>query len=179
MRCDQEQLILQNVDILSESYFSPDIRARESQMKEITMCLLPITEASKPMNCWLHSKSGVGKTATACCILHKLNKEAGVRGLYLNCWENPTFFSVLEHIAMELRMLGAEKLSTSFKLTRLKRHLSNDRLIIVLDEIDQPPPEGKKRDSIQPFRASGGWPGMRLQLPIRLLRPGGESEVQA
>jgi Cdc6-like AAA superfamily ATPase len=43
-------------------------------------------------------------------------------------------------------MLGAEKLSTSFKLERLKRHLANERLVIVLDEIDQPPP--KERHSI-------------------------------
>jgi len=43
-------------------------------------------------------------------------------------------------------MLGAEKLSTSFKLERLKKHLSKERLVIVLDEIDQSPP--KERNAI-------------------------------
>lgn len=43
-------------------------------------------------------------------------------------------------------MLGAEKLSTSFKLERLKRHLSNERMVLVLDEIDQPVP--KERNAI-------------------------------
>jgi Cdc6-like AAA superfamily ATPase len=78
--------------------------------------------------------------------LQKLYDEAGIRGVYINCWENPTFFSVLDCIARELRMLGAEKLSTSFKLERIKRHLVKERLVIVLDEIDQPPP--KERHAI-------------------------------
>jgi len=43
-------------------------------------------------------------------------------------------------------MLGAEKLSTSFKLERLKKHISNERIILVLDEIDQSPP--KERNAI-------------------------------
>lgn len=142
----QEQPILLDADILSESYAPEEIHRRESQLKEIALCLRPILQSRKPMHTWLHGKPGTGKTATARFILRKLYHEAGVRGMYVNCWENPTFFSVLECIARELRMLGAEKLSTSFKLERLKRHLSNDPLVIVLDEIDQPPP--KERHSI-------------------------------
>jgi Cdc6-like AAA superfamily ATPase len=121
MRRDDERIILANPDILSESHVPPDIHGRESQLKEVSICLRPITEGGKPMNCWLHGKPGVGKTATACWTLRKLETEAGIKGVYVNCWENPTFFSVLESIARELRMLGAEKLSTSFKLERLRR----------------------------------------------------------
>ena len=145
MSSDAQQILL-DADIFSDSYLSPEIHARESHLKEIAIRLRPITEGRKPVNCWLHGKPGAGKTATARSILHRLYTEGGIRGIYVNCWENPTFFSVLECIARELRMLGAEKLSTSFKLERLKRHLAKERLVVVLDEIDQPPP--KERHSI-------------------------------
>jgi len=135
-----------NADVLSEIHPPDEIHSRESHLKEISVSLWPITQSRTPMNCWLHGKPGVGKTATALWILRKLEKEASVRTVYVNCWEDPTFFSVLDRIANELRMLGAERLSKSFKLERLKRHLSNERLVIVLDEIDQVPP--KERHAI-------------------------------
>lgn len=143
---NDERIILANPDILSENNLPPEIHTRDGQFKKIGMCLRPITEGRKPMNCWLYGKPGVGKTATARWTLRKLDKEAGIQGVYVNCWENPTFFSVLECIARELRILGAEKLGTSFKLARLKRHLSNQKIVLVLDEIDQPPP--KERNAI-------------------------------
>jgi cell division control protein 6 len=142
----EEHPILLDADILSESHIPEEALRRESHLKEIALCLRPITEGRKPIHTWLHGKPGTGKTVTARLILHKLNHEAGVKGMCVNCWENPTFFSVLECIARELRMLGAEKLSTSFKLERLKRHLSGECLVVFLDEIDQSPP--KERHSI-------------------------------
>jgi orc1/cdc6 family replication initiation protein len=144
--CDPEQPVLMDADILSEGHLSAYIHAREPHLNEITLCLKPIAEGRKPVNCWLHGRPGAGKTATAKYILRKLKDDAGINGIHVNCWENPTFFSVLERIALELRMLGADKLSTSFRLERIKRHISNERLVIVLDEIDQAPP--KERHAI-------------------------------
>ena len=146
MQWHNEPTILTDPEILSESYPAEEIHARQAQLKQIGTCLRPISEGEKPMNCWLHGKPGAGKTATTRWILKKLESEAGIRGIYVNCWENPTFFSALDCIARDLRMLGAEKLSTSFKLERLKKHLSKERLVIVLDEIDQSPP--KERNAI-------------------------------
>ncbi len=140
------QPILLDPDFFSESHIPEETLKRESHLKEIALCLRPITEGRKPIHTWLHGKPGTGKTVIARLILKKLHQEAGIKGIYVNCWENPTFFSVLERIAIELRMLGADKLSTSFKLERLKRHISRERLVIILDEINQPPP--KERHSI-------------------------------
>jgi len=145
MRAQELQIIL-DLDILGETYLCPDMHARETHINDMASCLDVAVQGGKPVHCWLHGKPGTGKTSTARSASRRLCKQAGVRGVYVNCWENPTFFSVLERIALELRMLGAEKLSTSFKLERLKRHVANQRLIIVLDEIDQPPP--KERNAI-------------------------------
>jgi len=135
-----------NPDVLSETHLPAEVHAREMKLKEIEICLMPLAESRKPINCWLYGKAGSGKTTTARWTLRELSEKAGIMGVYVNCWENPTFFSVLDCVARELRMLGAEKLSTSFKLERLKKHLSNQRLVLVLDEIDQPPP--KERNAI-------------------------------
>jgi len=146
MQWRDERNILLDPDILLETHLPQEINARVNHIKEIEDCLRPISEGRKPVNCWLHGRPGAGKTATARSILRKFEKEAGIRGVYVNCWENPTIFSVLECVARELRMLGAEKLSTSFKLERLKKHISKERIVIVLDEIDQSPP--KERNAI-------------------------------
>jgi orc1/cdc6 family replication initiation protein len=140
MQWNEEKIILANPDILSENHLPPEIHARDTQMQEIAMCLRPMVDNRKPMNCWLHGKPGVGKTATARWTMRKLENESGIQGVYVNCWENNSFFATLECISRELRILGAEKLSTSFKLERLKRQFSKERLVIVLDEIDQPAP---------------------------------------
>lgn len=138
--------IIIDQDVLSESYLLPEMRTRQPKLNEISLCLRPVTEGSEPVNCWIYGNSGVGKTATARMILHKLEDESGVRGVYINCWENPTFFSILDYIARELRMLGAEKLSTSYKLEKLKKHLNGQGIILILDEIDQCPP--RERNAI-------------------------------
>jgi len=143
---EESPSILAHPEVFDENHVPPEMHARDAQMREIGLCVRPITQGQKPMNCWLYGNPGVGKTATARWILRKLESEAGVTSVYVNCWENPTFFSVLEYVARRLRMLGADKLSTSFKLERLKQHVSREKMLVVLDEIDQPVP--KERNAI-------------------------------
>ena len=99
MQWKDDSAILANPDILSETHLPPEIHARESQLRETAICLRPLTGSGKPMNVWYHGRPGVGKTSTARWTLRKLDTEAGVSGVYVNCWEYPTFFSVLERIA--------------------------------------------------------------------------------
>lgn len=146
MRWNDEPSILSDPDILSETHVPPDIPGRDAQVNELTLALRPAAQQRKPVHCWLHGNPGVGKTSTARWLLRKLDIEAGVKGLYVNCWEYPTYFSVLDRIVRELRILGAERLTVSFKLERLERHLGNQPLIMILDEIDQPAP--KERNSL-------------------------------
>ena len=142
----QEAAILINAEVLCDRYIPDEIHARQDIIKEFLRYLYPLTEGRRPINCWFHGRTGTGKTATGRWIQYKLEREFGIKGIYVNCWENPTFFSVLDYIAREVRMLGAEKLSTSFKLERLKRHIEKERLIVFLDEIDQSPP--RERNAI-------------------------------
>jgi orc1/cdc6 family replication initiation protein len=146
MEWSDKRVIVADSDVLGEPYLPSVIHARETHLNQMKSCLMLIAEARKPINCWLHGNSGTGKTVTARSLLRKLEDTAGIRSVYVNCWEYPTFFSLLEQVAIKLNMLAPEKLSTSFKLERLKRHISDDRMVLVLDEIDKPPP--KERNTI-------------------------------
>ena len=147
MRDESGRIILANPDVLHETHVPPEIHARDEQLRNIQRCLSPLTDHRKPVNCWLHGSPGAGKTSAARWMLRKLREDNGIRGIYVNCWEYPTFFSILERVATELRLLGSEKLSTSFKLERLKARLSEERVVLFLDEIDQPPPSERMRSS--------------------------------
>jgi len=138
---EDEKGIVANPDLLGEEYIPPRILGREFQMNELQFCLAPALEGRKPEHCWLYGKPGTGKTATAKFILKKLTHEAGVKGIYINCWEYNTFYAVIDKIVAELRILGADKLSRTFKLERFQRYIGDKPFVIILDEIDRPCPK--------------------------------------
>ena len=138
MQWNDERIILANPDILSESHLPPEIHSRQSQLKETALCFRPLTESRKPVNCWFYGRPGVGKTATARWTLRKLDTEAGITGVYVNCWEYPTFFSVLERIALELKdrayqLVDKEKISPLPALEGEAKGLVDDALSALLN----------------------------------------------
>lgn len=146
MRMTEELSILANPDILNEHYIPPNIPGREAQITELTDCLSPAFKRKKPIHSWLFGKPGVGKTLIATYILEKIEREGNVKGVYINCWECNSYYSVLDKIVRELRILGAEKLNSAFKMERLTKFIGKSPFIIVLYEIDQPNP--KERETI-------------------------------
>ena len=138
--------IIANFDILSEDYIPENIPGREPQIKELRFCLDPVSKRKKPMNVWLYGPPGAGKTATSRYLLRQLTQAYKIYGVYVNCWKRGSLYSVVEKVITDLRILGAEKPDASFKMERLQRHLKDTPLVLVLDEIDQPPP--KERNSI-------------------------------
>lgn len=138
--------IIANFEILSEDYIPENIPGRDSQIKELKFCLDPVSRRQKPLNAWLYGPPGAGKTATARYMLRHFAQTSRANGVYVNCWERNSLYSVLEKIITELRILGADKPDSSFKMERLQMHLKDTTLILVLDEINQPPP--KERNSI-------------------------------
>lgn len=142
----EEFSIITNPDLLDENYVPADIPVREPHIEELTHCLRPALRSKKPMHAWLHGRPGTGKTLTAKFILRKIKEEAYVDGVYVNCWEQNSYYSVLDKLVRELRILGADKLNTSYKLERFEQSIGKKPFIIVLDEIDQP--KRLERDSI-------------------------------
>jgi len=134
----EEPSIIRNPDLLDETYIPANIPVRESHINELTHCLGPALKNKKPMHAWLHGRPGTGKTLTAKFILRKIKAEAYVEGVYINCWEQNSYYSVLDKLVREMRILGAEKLNTSYKLERFEQFIGKKPFVIVLDEIDLP-----------------------------------------
>jgi cell division control protein 6 len=115
-------------------------------MAKITRCISPAINGEKPIHAWIFGRPGTGKTLVSKHILKKMEKESHVKGVYINCWENSSYYSVLDKLVRIQRILGADKLNTSYKLERLKQFLGDKPFIIILDEIDKP--NRHERDSI-------------------------------
>ena len=133
-------------NLLNESHFPKNISARDFQVDELLACLRPVYKKDKPIHAWLFGSPGTGKTLVARYALRKIEKDAYVKGIYVNCWECSSYYSALDYIVRELRILGAEKLNTSFKLERFRQFVGSNPFLIVLDEIDHL--KGEERDSI-------------------------------
>jgi cell division control protein 6 len=142
----EDSTVVTKPEILYEAYFPNKITARERQLEEIFGCLSPVYQKNKPMHVWLFGAPGTGKTLVAKHVLKKNEKEACVKGIYINCWEYNSYYSVLDYLVRELRILGAEKLNTSFKLERFRQYMGDKLFLIVLDEIDHI--KESERDSI-------------------------------
>ncbi len=143
---DKEFRLINDHDLFAEDYVPLNIHTREAQIKELVFCISSVANSKKPINAWVYGKPGTGKTAVCKFLIRKLKYESKIDGLYINCWENPTYYAVIDKMVRELRILGAEKLNTSFKFERLQNHLKGKPFVLFLDEIDHP--HRKEREDI-------------------------------
>lgn len=127
-------------DVLSEEHVPRSMTGKEAQLKEVLFYLSPAAKRRKPINVWIYGESGTGKTAAARLLLQQM-KEEGVQGVYVNCWEDRTLFAVAHRIVYELRILGSDMHSIGSKLAGIRKFLDGKPVLIVLDEIDKPPPK--------------------------------------
>jgi len=67
-------------------------------------------------------------------------------GVYVNCWQHRSLYSVLQAIIDDFKVLGAEAQDTNVKLGRIQQVFRGRPAVIVLDEIDRPMPAA--RDAI-------------------------------
>jgi orc1/cdc6 family replication initiation protein len=138
--------IVTDREVLSESYIPSIIHARDKQIQELNLCLSPAIEHKKPIHAWLYGPPGSGKTCVARYVLSQINAHHPLRNAYINCWQYPTLYSILDKVAQELKLLGPEIQSTAVKLGKFRKAVGTKPFILVLDEIDKVLP--KERNAI-------------------------------
>ena len=133
--------VIKNRQVFQEDYLPDLIRVRDQQIQEITRYLAPVLQKQRPTHLWLYGPVGAGKSSTARYVLDALRREHSVRGVYVNCWEQSSLYFVLSKILDDLRVLHTDVRDTAFKRERLIRHLKDEPLIVILDEVDKPAPQ--------------------------------------
>jgi Cdc6-like AAA superfamily ATPase len=103
-------------------------------------------KGAAPFSAWLYGPAGSGKTVVARKVAGEFCQSAHRVFLYVNCWERPRMYSVVQALCEQMKVLGADAQDTNVKLSRLSQLLQNTTTLIILDEFDRPMP--KERDSI-------------------------------
>jgi len=135
---DEKRLIgsiVRNPHFLSEDYLPPIIHGRDNQIRELQVCLEPSIKGQKPIHAFLFGPPGTGKTLIARALLKEL-EENSIKGIYINCWEQHTLYSIADKMIEDFRVLQAEKISAIYKIERFERYLNNRPFVLILDNID-------------------------------------------
>jgi len=131
--------IVGNRNILSEEYIPPTIQYRDGQIRELQACL-ELAVKGQPIHVFLFGPSGTGKTLIARALFKEL-EENSIMGIYINCWEYQTLYSIVDRMVEEFRILQAEKISAIYKIERFEKHLNGRPFVLILDNIDRLEPK--------------------------------------
>ena len=146
MEFNSQSEIIERADFLSPDIMPEKITGRTRHLKKLHQCLKSMEKGCAPTSAWLYGAPGTGKTVIARKVAEQACSSQYRISLYVNCWERPTLYSVVQALCEQLKILGAEAQDTSAKLARLKQDLKNRTTLIILDEIDRPMP--REREAI-------------------------------
>lgn len=127
--------ILTDASVLRETYIPEDAFYRNHQAGMLSLHLGPACQGERPMHVLLSGPSGAGKTLLAKKQLLSL-KAKGVRGCYINAFEYSTYYTILDKLIKEERLLVSERRSSEHKLKALRDHLKDKPYVLILDEMD-------------------------------------------
>ena len=142
----KDRSIIRNPSSLAEGHLPQNFIGRRQQQQMLRDHFEPLARKQNTKHVWIHGPPGSGKTGLARAMLNDVEERYSVSGIYINCWNADTFYSLLDRIITDPRILGAERLSTPYKLEQFEKHLKGRPFLLVLDEIDKPNP--RERNSI-------------------------------
>lgn len=135
-----ESKVFKNEEVLSPEYLPEALPHREEQIKHLAENLLPATSKRIPQNTFIFGPPGTGKTASAKFVFREFENYAGIRTIYINCWDYKTIVAILSKISLELgafiQRRGLSKDEILERTVEVCNKLEKG-LIICLDEVDQ------------------------------------------
>lgn len=133
--------------VLSDEYTPQELVGRDDELEEIHSALLPAINGEQPDNVFLYGKTGVGKTASARYLLHRLQCDAeqyavDIHTTSLNCDDHGSSYGAAIGLVNEYRTFENQISDTGYPRTQVYGMLwdaldnAGGTHIIVLDEID-------------------------------------------
>ena len=132
--------IIKNEDMFDENYMPPKIHFRDSQIRVLQLCLESAVSGNRSIHAFIYGPSGTGKTLIARSLLKEL-EEHSILGIYINCWEHQSLYSIIDKIVNDFRILSVEKISSVYKIEKLEKYLNARPFVIILDNIDRLDPK--------------------------------------
>ena len=137
----REQGLFRDEKVFLPDYLPDELLHREKEIKEIAFALKNAGEGKRPENIVLIGPSGTGKTSCAKFVSKQLAEYArGALPIYVNCWEKPTRYGILNHIITSLgemmprRGYAVDEISDKMvEVIRREKRIP----IIILDEFDR------------------------------------------
>ena len=131
---------------LSDDAVTCLITGRTKEQDRLQTCLAMMARGQPALNTYLWGPPGSGKTTVAGLAVREVSSTPTSVGVYVNCWQHRTLYSVLQAVIDEMKILRAEAQDTHFKFERVRQALRGRPTVIILDEIDRSTP--KQRDDI-------------------------------
>ncbi len=123
---------------LDYDYIPKLIPYRETQQRQVAMCIKPLLAERNGRNLFLFGQPGVGKTVMVKHLLKEIEEEhENVVPVYINCWQKDTSYKIILEICdiIGYRFTHNKKTDELFKI--IKEHLNKKAVVIVLDEVDK------------------------------------------
>ncbi|MBU0536184.1 MAG: AAA family ATPase [Nanoarchaeota archaeon] len=126
---------------LDYDYLPKQVPFRESEQKQISLCIKPLAYGRNGRNLFIHGGPGIGKTVVCKHLLKSLDEEEGMEEevvpLYINCWQKNTFYKIMIEICdmIGYKFTHNKKSDELFKI--VKEYLNKKSVVFVLDEVDK------------------------------------------
>lgn len=131
--------ILRSETYLTSNYEPGEPVGRKSGIEYIAEVLRPLARRHNPDNLLIYGPAGVGKTTCVKHVTEKLEKQASIKSVYINCWQYNTRSSLLTELLIQLGYPAPRKgKPVDELLAKIREWVDKNRgVAVVLDEFDQ------------------------------------------
>lgn len=131
--------ILHSEEHLTTGYTPDEPVGRDREIERMAAALRPLAQGRSPTHLLVHGPGGVGKSVCVAHVLERLEVEAGVKTVYINCWQYNTRPSFLAQLLIELGYPAPRKgKPVDELLAKLREWVDKNRSLAVgLDEFDK------------------------------------------
>jgi len=135
-----ENQIIVDRKVLTADYLPNKMVHRDSERKQIASNLEPLLEGKSPIDMLVYGDPGTGKTAMSRYVIDELRKhEPQLKYAYINCFKHSTKFDIFYTLLNNLghKMVHRQGTPTDEIVQKLEEVASKNKIVIVVDEVDQ------------------------------------------